>query len=77
MWLEKRAHLTQKLFESFYVAAQLICGNLLISKATSPKRLAERHTTQAARLCALFLDFPIARFGTSKGRDLLQEPSEL
>ena len=77
MSLERWARLTQRLFESFYVAAQLIGRNLLRSKATSLKRLAERRTTQAARLYALVLGFPAARFTAIRGRDLLEEPSGL
>ena len=77
MWAQRWAHLTEKLFESFYVACQLVCRNLLLSRASSLKQQAERHTTQASRLYALDLEFPFARFKSIKGRDLIQEPSEL
>lgn len=77
MWAQRWAHLTEKLFESFYIACQLVCRNLLLKRAASLKQQAERHTTQAGRLYALALDFPFARFKSIKGRDLVQEPSEL
>ena len=77
MWATRWAHVTTRLVESFYVAANLITRNLLLSCATALRKKAEKREVQAGRLLAVTLEYPVSQFTSVRGRDILQPPSEL
>ncbi len=71
------SRLTTRLIESLYVASNLTTRKLLLASAAELKKQAAKKKTQAGRLLAVILEFPLVQFSHVLGRDLLTEPSEL
>jgi hypothetical protein len=63
----KWASIAIRLFESYYVAAQLEARRLLLASAEVYRKLADR---RAAHLLAVALEFPNTYSPNSLGRDL-------
>jgi hypothetical protein len=71
------ARITSRLINSFYVASILTTRKLLLASAAALEKLAAKRTTQAGRLLAVALEFPVPSFPHALGRDILQVPSDL
>ncbi len=77
MCYQNWSRLTTRLINSFYVASVLTTRKLLLESAAALTKLAARRTTQAGRILAIALEFPVSSFPHTQGRDILQVPPEL